>query len=33
VTARYRFAWLRNELPRLLARAEQQIALGIEVYL
>lgn len=33
VTARYRFAWLRNEVPRLLARAEQQILLGVEVYL
>lgn len=33
LTARYQFAWLRNELPRLLSRAEQQVLLGIEVYL
>jgi hypothetical protein len=33
VTARYRFAWLRNEAPRLLSRAEQQLLLGVEVYL
>lgn len=33
VTARYRFAWLRNEVPRLLLRAEQQLLLGVEVYL
>jgi hypothetical protein len=33
LTVRYQFAWLRNELPRLLLRAEQQALLGIEVYL
>jgi len=33
VSARYRFAWLRNESPRLLLRAEQQLLLGVEVYL
>lgn len=33
LTARYQFAWLRNEVPRLLLRADQQILLGVEVYL
>jgi hypothetical protein len=33
VSARYRFAWLRNEVPRLLLRAEQQLLLGVEIYL
>jgi hypothetical protein len=33
LTARYRMAWLRNEAPRLLLRAEQQLLLGVEVYL